>query len=95
MAYFFHSFLQYSRIENGKVEPAVSTLEKLAKVFEVSVSEFFRSDNLEDERNLPLLEKSKIIGTLTKEEQQAIFKVIDLVIANKKLKDNLQSLIAQ
>lgn len=50
---------QYSRIENGKVEPAVSTLEKLAKVFDVSVSEFFRSDNLEDELNLPILEKSK------------------------------------
>ena len=28
---------QYSRIENAKVEPSVSTLEKLAKVFEVSI----------------------------------------------------------
>jgi transcriptional regulator with XRE-family HTH domain len=86
---------QYSRIENGKVEPAVSTLEKLAKVFEVSVSEFFRSNNLEDELNLPMMEKIKMIDALAKDEQQAIFKVIDLALSNKKLKDNLQSLIAQ
>src|SRR5215213_7344137 len=66
---------QYSRIENGKVEPAVSTLEKLAKVFEVSVSEFFRSNNLEDELNLPMMEKIKMIDALAKDEQQAIFKV--------------------
>lgn len=86
---------QYSRIENGKVEPAVSTLEKLAKVFDASVSEFFRSDNLEDELNLPVLEKIKLIDALGKNEQQAIFTMIDMAISNKKLKDNLQSLITQ
>jgi transcriptional regulator with XRE-family HTH domain len=86
---------QYSRIENGKVEPSVSSLEKLAKVFDVSVSEFFRSNNLEDELNLPILEKIKMIDTLAKDEQQAIFKMIDLAISNKKLKENLTRLIAQ
>lgn len=84
---------QYSRIENGKVEPSVSSLEKLGKVFDVSVSEFFRSNNLEDELNLPILEKIKMIDTLAKDEQQAIFKMIDLAISNKKLKENLQSLL--
>jgi transcriptional regulator with XRE-family HTH domain len=86
---------QYSRIENGKVEPSVSTLEKLAKVFEVSVSEFFRSNNLEDELNLPMMEKIKMIDALGKNEQQALFTMIDMAVANKKLKDNLQNLIAQ
>ena len=60
-----------------------------------TVSEYFRSNNLEDELNLPMMEKIKMIDALAKDEQQAIFKVIDLAIANKKLKDNLQSLIAQ
>jgi hypothetical protein len=32
---------------------------------------------------------------LGKDEQQAIFKVIDLAISNKKMKDNLSQLIAQ
>ena len=86
---------QYSRIENAKVEPAVSTLEKLAKVFEVSISEFFKTTNTTDEVNLPLLEKIRLIDTLGKEEQQALFKMIDLAIANKRMKDNLQNLINQ
>jgi len=84
---------QYSRIENGKVEPSVSTLDKLAKVFEVSVTEFFKSSDLNADVNLPLMEKIKMIDTLGKDEQQALFKMIDLAIANKKMKDNLQSLL--
>jgi hypothetical protein len=42
------------------------------------------SDNLEDELNLPMMEKIKLVDALPKEEQQAIFKVIDLGISNKK-----------
>ena len=84
---------QYSRVENGKVEPSVSTLEKLSKVFEVSISEFFKISDADEEINLPLLEKIKLIDTLGEEEQQALFKMIDLALANKRMKDNLQSLI--
>ena len=84
---------QYSRIENGKVEPSVSTLEKLAKVFEVSISEFFKSNDINEEINLPLLEKIKLIDSLGEDEKKALFKMIDLALANKRMKDNLQDLI--
>lgn len=70
---------QYSRIENGKVEPSIFTLEKLATVFEVGIAEFFKSDDLEEELNLPLMQKIKMIDTLAKDEQQALFKMIDIV----------------
>jgi transcriptional regulator with XRE-family HTH domain len=86
---------QYSRIENGKVEPSVSTLEKLAKVFGVSISDFFISTNMDATLNLPLLEKIKLIDTLEAEEQQALLKMIDLALSNKRMKDNLQQLISQ
>jgi len=85
---------QYSRIENGHVEPSVSTLEKLAGVFEVSISEFFKTTDANEEVNLPLLEKIKLIDSLGNEEKQALFKMIDLAISNKRLKENLQNLIA-
>jgi transcriptional regulator with XRE-family HTH domain len=85
---------QYSRIENGHVEPAVSTLEKLSKVFEVSITEFFKSNDMDEDINLPLLEKIKLIDTLDEDEKNALFKMIDLAISNKKMKDNLQQLIA-
>lgn len=64
-------------------------------MFEVSISEFFKSNDINEDVNLPLLEKIKLIDTLGKDEQQALFKMIDLAIANKRMKDNLQNLINQ
>ncbi|HRI02021.1 MAG TPA: helix-turn-helix transcriptional regulator [Saprospiraceae bacterium] len=46
---------QYSCIENGKVRPSISTLEKLASVFEVDIAEFFKFDDLEQKDNLQTL----------------------------------------
>ena len=86
---------QFSRIENAKVEPSISTLVKLAAVLDVSVIEFFKSFDLEEEVNLPLLQKIKLIDTLANDEQQALFKMIDLALSNKRMKDNLHALIAQ
>lgn len=86
---------QYSRIENGKVEPSVSTLEKLAKVLEVSISEFFTTNDTIEEVNLSLLEKVKLIDKLAPDEQQALLKMIDLAISNKRMKDNLTNLIKE
>ena len=85
---------QYSRIENGKVEPAVSTLEKLATVFGVGISQFFKPPVDQEEVNLPLLEKVKLIDELAKDEKTAIFKMIDMALSNKRMKDNLHSILA-
>ena len=84
---------QYSRIENGKVEPSVSTLDKLSKVLKVSISEFFITNDVIEEVNLSLLEKVKLINKLAPDEQQALLKMIDLAISNKRMKDNLSNLI--
>ena len=48
--------------------------EKLAAVFEVDIAEFFKSDDLEQEVNLPLMQKIKMIDTLAVDEQQALLK---------------------
>jgi transcriptional regulator with XRE-family HTH domain len=85
---------QYSRIENGKVMPTIPTLEKIAEVFEVSIIEFFKTNNEEDTVNMPLLEKIKIIDTLEADEREALLKLIDMAVSKKKLKDNLSNLIA-
>jgi transcriptional regulator with XRE-family HTH domain len=86
---------QYSRIENGKVEPTISTLEKFAKVFEVSISELFKSNQIEEQLNLPLMEKIKMLDKLDDDEKEALFKIIDAMISKKILKDNLANLAAQ
>jgi len=85
---------QYSLVENGKVMPTIPTLEKIAKVFEVSLGEFFKTNNDDDNVNLPLLEKIKIIDVLDEDEKDALLKLIDMAISKKKLKDNLSSLLS-
>ena len=86
---------QYSRIESGKVTPTIPTLQKIADLFEVSLSELLKKDmNLEEELNLPLLEKVKKLSELEKDEQDAIIKMIDIALSKKQMKDSLTNLLA-
>lgn len=85
---------QYSRIESGKVEPTLSTLEKVAKVFEVSVADLIRErDDVTKEINVPLLEKIKLIDQLDEQEKNSILTIIDMAISKKRFKDNLSNLL--
>jgi transcriptional regulator with XRE-family HTH domain len=88
----------YSRIENGKTDPSFSAVMRIAKALGVELSDLFKADEVFKEvssKDKTLMEKIAIINTLGKDEQAAIFKVIDLAASNKKLKDNLTQLIAQ
>ena len=86
---------QYSRIEGGKVTPTIPTLNKIAGLFDISLSELLKEDmNMEEELNLPLLEKVKKLGELEEDERNAIVKLIDMALSKKRLKDSLTSLIA-
>lgn len=86
---------QYSRIENGKGEPTITSLEKLAKALDTSITEFFKSPNGDDELNLPLMEKFKIVDNMDKDEKKAIYTIIDIAIAKKSMKDNLTAMMKQ
>lgn len=85
---------QYSRMENGKSEPSISTLEKLAIALDVSITEFFKA-GMDADVNLPMLEKIRLLDGLEKEERKAIETVIDIAISRKTLKDNISNLIAK
>lgn len=63
---------QYSRIESGKTAPSVSTLERIAKVIEVSLSDLFASpDELKEINSYDksIMEKVALVEALTKEEK--------------------------
>lgn len=86
---------QYSRIESGKVEPTLASLRKIAEALEVSISELLSEDqDLNQEINVPLLEKVKLIEQLEDKEKDSILTIIDMAIAKKRFKDNLSSLLA-
>src|SRR5690606_1400519 len=86
---------QYTRSENGEVEPSISTSEKLPADVEGGNADCFNFDDREAALNLPLLRKIKMIDTLAKDEQQTILKKFDLALDNKRMKDNLKTLITQ
>jgi transcriptional regulator with XRE-family HTH domain len=87
---------QYSVIESGKTIPTIPTLQKIAQVFETDVVELLRNPGADEkEVNLSILEKVKLIDSLEEAEKTALFTVIDMAIAKKKLKDNLNHLLSQ
>jgi hypothetical protein len=48
----------------------------------------------EEQLNLPLLEKIRMMDKLDNDEKEALFKIIDAVVSKKILKDNLANLAA-
>jgi len=82
---------QYSRIESGKVEPTLSSLEKIAKALDVSLTELF-DDNIVLDINSydkSAIDKLRLVEELEEEEKKSIFNIIDIAISRKRLKDNL------
>ncbi len=86
---------QYSVIESGKTVPTIPTLDKIAKFLEVDITELIKDPTKNNEEiNLSILEKVKLIDTLDKDEKNCLLKMIDIAIAKKKMKENIQNLAA-
>lgn len=86
----------YSRIENGKTEPSLSTLEKIAKALGVALSDFFTDEDVNTDINSydgSLMEKVKAIEALSDEEKKTVFSIVDAFVGKKKLKDALSNVL--
>lgn len=76
--------VQYTSIETGKAKVTTSTLEKICKVLDVSLMEFFEEDNAEvHSYNKNILKKVKLIEHLDQPQQKSLFNFIDTAISNK------------
>jgi len=87
---------QYSRIESGKTDPSFTTLERIAKALGISLADLFKADEIFKDVNTydkTLMEKLKLIDELEGTEKKSLYNIIDSLIAKKRLKDNLQSLV--
>lgn len=87
---------QYSRIENGKTDPSVGTMAKIAKALGVSMAELFTDrDILKDINSIDttLMERVALIDSLNKEEQRTIFSIMDAFLSKKKLKTTLKTVL--
>jgi transcriptional regulator with XRE-family HTH domain len=85
---------QYSKIEKGKTDPSISTVEKISAALGVSLSELFQSDEIFKDINSvdkTIMEKIKLIEQLDDQEKASLFNIIDGLFAKKRLKDSLSS----
>ena len=57
------------------------------------MGEFFKSDSEEEQMNLPLIEKIKLIDQLEEDEKNALLKMVDIAISKKRIKDNLSNIL--
>lgn len=83
-----------SRIETGKYQPSLETVEKLALAFEVTIDYLMHNtDGTAEEiriENESMAERIKLLNTLSEKEQSTVIEVIDAMLTRKKLMDVLQ-----
>lgn len=87
---------QFSRIENSKTDPSMSTIVRIAEALGVSLSELFAtSEELKEVNSLDktIMEKVSLIEQLSEEERQTLYTMLDAFIGKKKLKDTLSNVL--
>jgi transcriptional regulator with XRE-family HTH domain len=89
----------YNKMENGNREPSVSELQKLAKLFNMSIDEIINDEGelpnditLEDKSSI---EQMSLIKELDEEDRAIVFKIIDIMLTKKKFKEFFQKNITQ
>ncbi len=87
---------QYSRIESGKVEPTLSSLEKIAEALSIEVAELFSKEKPVDVNSYDknIVEKLQLLDQLEDVEKKSIFNIIDMAISKKRLKDTLTNALS-
>jgi transcriptional regulator with XRE-family HTH domain len=81
----------YNRMEKGEREVSVKVLEKLAKLYGVTIDQIVNMDNevpkevvLEDKT---AIEQMRLLAELDEKDRSIVFAIIDKMLTNKKFKD--------
>jgi len=81
---------------NGKTDPSVTTLERIAKAMSVSLADFFaeaKELNEIDSFNRSIMDKVILVETLPDDERKTIYTMLDAFVGKKKLKDTLANVL--
>ena len=88
---------QYSKIENNKTDPHLSTIEKIAEALGVSIEELFTAEKVfkdVDCFDKSLVEKIQLIEQLDDTEKKSVFSIIDGLVTKQRLKQTLSNALA-
>jgi len=91
-------YTNYNKMENDNREPSVAELQKLAKLFNMTVDQILNSDadipndvTFEDKSSI---EQMNLIKQLDDDDRTVVFKIIDTMLTKKKFKDFFQKNVA-
>lgn len=87
-------YSNYNKLENGGRDASVEELSKLAKLFGITIDDIVNLENQVPEdvhtKNKSTTEKVGLINELDTEEQEVVFKIIDTMLAKKRLKNFIE-----
>ena len=86
---------QYSRVETGKTEPTITSLQKIAQALEVDIADFFKNDESYNINSYDktMIEKIRLIEELDEPQKQSLYTIIDTAISQKRMKEALTNAI--
>ena len=91
-------YSNYNKMENGFREPSVEELQKLAKLYNITVDELLNPKEITPKevviQDKTLTERVRLIEQLDEEDKQAVYRVIDSMLTKSKFKDFFQKNIA-
>ena len=91
-------YSNYNKMENGIREPSVAELQKLAKLFHITVDELINPQDVTPQdvvlEDKSVTEKVHLINELDDEDKHLIYRMIETMLTKKKFKDFFQKNIA-
>jgi transcriptional regulator with XRE-family HTH domain len=81
-------YSNYNKMENGMREPSVGELQKLAKLFSITIDELINLEKITPKEvvieNKTVSEKVRLISQLDQEDQHAVYRIIDGMLTKNK-----------
>ena len=87
---------QYSKIERGMTDPAMSTVEKIVKAMGLEWTTFFQENSFSQEINSQqksIMERLRLIELLDEKEKLSLFTILDAFVSKKKLTNALENVL--
>ena len=91
-------YSNYNKMENGAREPSVDELQKLAKLYNITVDELLNPEDvtpkevfIADENTN---EQLRLIQELDEDDKQTVFHIVNKMLTTKKFKDFFQKNVA-
>jgi transcriptional regulator with XRE-family HTH domain len=77
----------YSKIEKGQRDISVASIVKIAQHFNITLDELLSINSKTNASNIEVDDKLNLIQGLSDEDREVIYRVIDLLIIEKRFKD--------